>query len=346
MSTCLKHGILGKAPLRLGLAGGGTDVPPYCDEFGGQVLNATISLFARVSIRPKKSEGVTIELVDIGEKLSYTTLPLPMDGPDVLLAGCYNYLRELATQNKDRPCIISSWLDVPPGSGLGSSSTLMVAAVGALSKWFGIEFSKDEIADVAFYIERIFLKFAGGKQDQYAATFGGFNFLEFGPGENVKVDRLNLSPSVINKLESHMIIANLGTSRISSLIIEEQQKNIKQKNEIVFEAMDKLKQYAREMKRGLESGDIEIVGKLLDAGWRFKKKLARSISSREIDLLVEWLLKKGASGVKISGAGGGGFIIISTKPENRFEVVRALKKWNITPWPFSFVFKGVEVFGE
>ncbi len=339
--------IYAKAPLRLGLAGGGTDVSPYCDIFGGVVLNATISLFARVIIRTTSDNVIVTELVDSGQHFIYPPrLPLPETNPDRLITGVYNYLARRLELERPPTGIITSWVEVPPGSGLGSSSTLTVALVGAISRLFRLPLGKYDIANIAYEIERNYLGFAGGRQDQYAAAFGGFNFCEFGPGERVVINPLGLPPTTINALETHLILFNLGTSRLSSAIIQEQIENVKKEQKKPLEAMHFLKDQAIRLKEALLQGKIEVVGDLLYEGWLYKKQMAKSISNPYIEEVIEAALKAGARGAKISGAGGGGFLLLFVDIDQRYQVMKILKNFKGEIVNFCFIDKGLEVWEE
>jgi len=336
--------VAAKAPLRLGLAGGGTDVSPFSEEYGGVVVNATISLFARVLITPSQDKYLKIQLSDLGLDFTYPLgEEIPTSGPDRLVAGVYNVLRKEAGKQRELPCNITTWIDVPPGSGLGSSSTLVVTLIGALSSWFGLCFNPYEIAELAFYVEREYLGLAGGKQDQYAAVFGGFNYLEFGPGRRIVVEHLDLPRRVINSLESRMVLTNLGTSRFSSQIINAQIKNVQLKQKKTLEALHFAKLQAISLKNKLLAGDVKEVGKILYEGWQYKKRFAASITNPAIEKLIREILDAGAIGGKISGAGGGGFMMIFVEEKNRYQVIQQLKKRNLDIFPFTFVERGLEI---
>ena len=195
-----------KAPLRIGLAGGGTDVSPYCDLYGGAILNATISLYAYATIEPNDTQEIIIEAVDRSESLQYAWLPeLPIDGTLDLAKGAYNHLVKKygAVPSGFK---LSTIVDAPAGSGLGSSSTLMVAIIGVFAEWLNLPFGEYDIAQMAYDIERVELSMAGGKQDQYAATFGGVNFMEFYDNNKVIVNPLRIKPEYLNELENNLLL--------------------------------------------------------------------------------------------------------------------------------------------
>ena len=315
-----------KAPLRLGLAGGGTDVSPYSDEFGGAVLNTTISLFAYATIEPRENGKIIFNSLDRKETCEIESKEtLEVSEPFILFKSIYNRIVRDFTK---RPLSfeLSTYVDAPPGSGLGTSSTLVVAVIGAFAEWLRLPLGEYDIAHLAFEIERITLGMAGGKQDQYSATFGGFNFIEFYASDRVIVNPLRIKEKYINELEFNLLLYFTGASRISSKIIETQSRNVIQKNQKSIEAMHKLKEQAIMMKEAILKGHLDEIGKILDFGWHYKKQMAEEITNPQIDEIYEEVVKAGATGGKISGAGGGGFMIFYCPKNTRYKVIEAAKK--------------------
>ncbi len=333
--------IRARAPLRIGLAGGGTDVSPYSDLYGGAILNATISIFAHATIIPDSLDKVRIESWDLQESKTYRkTKKLPIDGHLDLIKGCHNKI--FAEHKGKLPSYgISTHVDVPKGSGLGASSTVTVATVGAYSEWLKIPMGEYDLARIAYDIERNDLMIAGGKQDQYAATFGGFNFMEFYADNKVIVNPLRIRPEYIQELELNILLYYTGTSRLSSTIIEKQSSNFTDKKEQSLDAAHKLKEQAVLMKEALLTGKLKSIGELLDYGWQQKKKTALGITSPAIDEIYEVALKNGATGGKISGAGGGGFLMLYAPGNTRFKVIKALESLGGLFKPFNFVQQGM-----
>lgn len=314
-----------KAPLRIGLAGGGTDVSPYCDLYGGAILNATISLYAYATIEPLTVPQVIIEALDRNEGVVYDMADeLPIDGTLDLATGAYNHIvRKYGPMPSGFR--LSTVVDAPAGSGLGSSSTLMVAIIGVFAEWLNLPLGEYDIAHMAYDIERVELAMAGGKQDQYAATFGGVNFMEFYDGNKVIVNPLRIKPEYLYELENNLLLYFTATSRLSSTIIEAQSKNVTEKNQQSIDAMHHLKEQARMMKEALLKGNIHEIGGILDYGFRFKKQMAKGISNDTMDEIYEAALKAGATGGKISGAGGGGFMMFYCPGNTRYEVQKTLE---------------------
>lgn len=313
-----------KAPLRIGLAGGGTDVSPYSDMYGGAILNATISLYARAAIEPISEKKVLFECADRGETLTCeATFPLPLDGKLDILKGVINRV----AQDYGIPSgfKLTTFVDAPAGSGLGTSSTLVVAVLGAFAEWLKLPLGEYDMAHLAYVIEREDLKQAGGKQDQYAATFGGVNFMEFYDGDKVIVNPLRIKEKYLDELENNLVLYYTSTSRLSSSIISEQQKNVHDKKEASIEAMHHLKEQAVMMKEALLRGSIDKIGDILDFGFQHKKNMAKGITNSQLDDIYEAAKRAGASGGKISGAGGGGFMIFYCPGNTRYNVVAALK---------------------
>jgi D-glycero-alpha-D-manno-heptose-7-phosphate kinase len=329
-----------KAPLRIGLAGGGTDVSPYSDEFGGAILNATLSLNAYASIEPMQEGGIVIEALDRKEKQRFEWAnELPINGTLDLLKGVYNRIQKDygITQKNFK---LSTYVDAPAGSGLGTSSTLVVAILGAFVEMLNLPLGDYDIAHYAYEIERNDLQLAGGKQDQYAATFGGVNFMEFF-GDRVIVNPLRIRQEYINELENNLLLYFTSTSRESATIIKEQQKNVTQKKESSIEAMHQLKEQAKMMKEALLRGNLNEIGHILDFGFEQKRKMAHNISNEAIENIYEAAKKSGATGGKISGAGGGGFMIFYCPGNSRYQVMETLNNFGGTIKPYQLTQYGL-----
>ncbi len=318
--------IRSKAPLRIGLAGGGSDVSPYSDLYGGAILNATVSLYAYATIIPRNDGKIIIHASDKKERLVYnTTSELPIDGTLDLLKGIYNRVVKNFT-HEALSFELTTFVDAPPGSGMGTSSTLVTAVLGAFAEWLKLPLGEYDIAHLAYQIEREDLAMAGGKQDQYAATFGGVNFMEFYKDDKVIVNPLRIRSKVLNELAYNLVLFNTDTSRVSADIIKKQQKNVTQKNEVSIQAMHNIKKQAVLMKEALLKEDLDKIGELLQYGYEFKKQMAKGIATPYMEDLYQTALQAGATGGKISGAGGGGFMFFYCPENTRFDVIKALEK--------------------
>ena len=316
-----------KAPLRLGLAGGGTDVSPFSDEYGGAILNATISLAAHASIEPLTEQEIQLESLDQKQQQNFAwSKELPINGELDLLKGVYNRISKDYTL-PETGFKLSTFVDAPAGSGLGTSSTLVVAIIGAFTEWLKLPLGDYDIAHYAYEIERNDLKLAGGKQDQYAATFGGVNFMEFYAADKVIVNPLRIRSQYLHELQNNIVLYFTSTSRESATIIKEQQKNVNEKNAQSIEAMQQLKEQARMMKEALLKGRLNEIGEILDFGFRQKRLMAHNISNNSIEDIYNGAKKAGAMGGKISGAGGGGFMIFYCPANTRYKVIETLNSF-------------------
>jgi D-glycero-alpha-D-manno-heptose-7-phosphate kinase len=332
-----------RAPLRLGLAGGGTDVSPYCDQYGGQVLNATINHYAYCTIEPLNEALVEFHALDVDLIEKHPAAPYlsPEDGLS-LHRDTYNLVVERFNGGKSLDFRMFTRSDAPPGSGLGSSSTLVVAMVRAYCEWLRLPLGEYDVARFAFEVERLRLKQTGGRQDQYAAAFGGVNFIEFHAEERVLVNPLRVKSWIINEFESSLVLFDSSISRVSSRIIEEQISRVRDHECGAIEATHRLKEDAMQMKEALLKGDMSRIGQVLNRSWESKKQLASSISSSALDETIAAARKAGALAAKISGAGGGGFMMFLVEPSRRIELERALAKRSGRLLPFRFSFEGAE----
>jgi D-glycero-alpha-D-manno-heptose-7-phosphate kinase len=333
--------IRSKAPLRLGLAGGGTDVTPFSELYGGAILNATINMYAYATIQPRSDNRIVLNSMDKKKFYNLDSAEhLAIDGNLNLLKGIYNRIvRDYS--KKPLSFELSTYVDAPPGSGLGTSSTLVVAIVGAFAEWLNLPMGEYDLAHLAYEIERNDLGMAGGKQDQYAATFGGVNFMEFSSDDKVIVNPLKIKEKYLDELAHNLVLYHTGTSRLSSKIIEQQTKNVLAKDVKSLEAMFKLKEQAVMMKDAILMGELDKIGEILDFGWQFKKNLADGVSNASIDEIYRTAIKNGATGGKVSGAGGGGFMFFYCPGNSRSNVIESLKKFGGHSKRYEFTSKGL-----
>jgi D-glycero-alpha-D-manno-heptose-7-phosphate kinase len=317
----------GRAPLRLGLGGGGTDVDPYSSEFGGRVLNATIDKYAyafaergaegKLCFRsPDRDRAVETEIGDVASLQD--SFPLHV--------AVYRRVVEEFHGGVPFPLDLATQVDAPPGSGLGSSSALVVAMLLTTSELVGASLGPYELARMAWEIERVDLGQAGGWQDHYAAAFGGFNFMESRRDGEVVVNPLRIRTSVIAELEASLLLYFGGVSRLSSEVIAEQQRNVVDRDEDALEATHAIRAEALEMKDYLVVGDIPGFAESLLRGWEAKKRLATRISNPEIERAYQVAHSHGMIAGKVSGAGGGGFLMMIVDPRRRIEVSRGLQE--------------------
>lgn len=333
--------IRSKAPLRIGLAGGGTDVSPYSDVYGGAILNTTIDLYAYASLEPLESGHIEFCIDGTDKVLSVASeKQLVLVEGFELFIGVYNRI----VKQFDLELLsfrLTSYIEAPQGSGLGTSSTIVVSLIGAFVEWLKLPLGKYDIAHLAYDIERVDLNMSGGKQDQYSATFGGINFMEFLAGDKVIVNPLQLKEEIVQELEFNLLLYFTATQRLSATIINEQVKNVNEKNEKSIEAMHNLKEQAQQMKDSLLRGELQEIGKILHFGWENKKRIAHSISNTLIDTTYETALKHGATGGKISGAGGGGFMFFFCPGVTKMKVARAIENLGGKVQSFKFTKDGL-----
>ncbi len=333
--------IRSKAPLRLGLAGGGTDVSPFADLYGGSILNATINLYAHATIIPNDNNTIELIALDQDKRQSHdSSLNLELDGQLDLLKGVYN---RIAKDYLDKPLsfTLQTHVDAPPGSGLGSSSTLVVAIIGAFAHWLKLPLGEYDVAHLAYEIERIELGLAGGRQDQYAATFGGFNFMEFYKDDKVIVNPLRIKTKYVNELQNNMVLFYTGTSRESATIIDKQASAINKNAQEQIDATLMVKEQSVKMKEALLRGELDKIGHILNVGWEHKKRMAEGITNSEIEMMYKTAMDAGANGGKISGAGGGGFMFFYCPNNTRYEVIKAISKLNVKVTSYEFAMSGL-----
>lgn len=318
-----------RAPLRLGLAGGGTDVSPYCDTYGGYVLNATIDRYAYAVIKLLDEPCVRFVATDQQmEKVKLLDEPLALNGKLDLHKAVYNEMMQRYNHGKAIPLELSTFCDAPAGSGLGSSSTLVVVMVRAFAELLNLPLDDYTIAQLAYKIERIDCGLQGGRQDQYSATFGGFNFMEFYAEDRAVINSLRIKNWIICELEASLVLFYTGVSRESAKIIADQSSNVQSGAVDALEAMHGIKREALVMKECLLRGDFDGIVESMRQGWESKKRSARTVSNPHIEEIYEAAMAAGALAGKVSGAGGGGFMMFFVPPDHRMDVIRTLERYN------------------
>lgn len=331
-----------KAPLRIGLAGGGTDVSPYSDIYGGAILNATLSLYANATIEPINEDKIILEAIDRNEEQQFIwSETLPINGTLDLLKGVFNRIQK-DYKLKKQGFRLSTYVDAPAGSGLGTSSTLVVAIIGAFVEMLRLPLGEYDMAHYAYEIERKDLGLAGGRQDQYAATFGGVNYMEFFGEDKVIVNPLRVKQEHLFELENNLLLYYTATSRESAEIIKKQSRNVTEKKESSIEAMHHLKEQAQMMKEALLKGKLNDIGEILDFGFQQKRKMAEGISNPQLEDIYGAAKKAGATGGKISGAGGGGFMIFYCPGNNKYKVIKSLENFGGRQRNYQFVEHGLK----
>ena len=325
--------IRSRAPLRISFCGGGTDVPPYPEQYGGCVLSCAIDKYAFVSLRSRADETIRVHSSDLRRVVEFRSRAPALDGTIDLAQTIFN---RFGTHSLD--CYMSS--DAPPGSGLGSSSAMIVALIAALARREARSLSDYEMAELAYAVERHDLNIAGGMQDQYEATFGGFNFIEF-TKDGVLVNPLRISEDALNELHCHLLLCYTGGTRVSSNILAEQTANVVSHQRDVMASLAELKTLTIELKRALLQNHFVEFGEILDRAWHLKKRLASGISNDAIDELYDIAKNSGAIGGKLLGAGGGGFLLIFAPFTRRDKIRERLEARGGKVVDFQFDPRGV-----
>ena len=322
--------IRGRAPLRVSFGGGGTDVEPFCVEQGGAIIGSTINKYAYCSIVPRTDDEIIVHSLDFDMTVKYNAREnFVYDGKlDLVKAS-------LKAMDIKQGCEVYLECDAPPGSGLGTSSTVMVALLAAMARWKGVEMDAYRLADLAYEVERKDLGIEGGYQDQYGATFGGFNFIEFHGRGDVVVNPLRIKKDIIHELQYNLLLCYTGNIHVSANIIKDQVKNYTDRD--AFAAMCEVKALAYAMKDELLKGNLHSFGKLLDYGWQSKKRMSSKITSPQIDELYEEAIKAGALGGKLLGAGGGGYLLMYCPYNVRHKVAARMEQvgGQLADWNFE-----------
>lgn len=331
-----------RAPLRVSFAGGGTDVAPFPQREGGAVLSATIGSYAYATLRPRSDGHITVESHDYGTSIGYDVgTPLVLDGTLDLPKAAIARIMTLEGAIRSDGFDLFLHTNAPPGSGLGSSSAVMVAVIDLVARHCGLDLGPHEIAELAYRLEREDLQIPGGYQDQYAAAFGGFNFMEFRQDGDVVVNPLRIRPDTVHELEHNMLLAYTGRTRVSDHIIEDQVSRYEMGNEDAVAGLRAQRDLADAMRVALLRGKVDEIGHLLGQAWQQKQKMSSRITTPLIAEAVDTALGCGAFGGKVTGAGGGGHMIFICEFERRHVVADELIRLGLSVSEFTFTKHGV-----
>ncbi|WP_068258383.1 GHMP family kinase ATP-binding protein [Janibacter limosus] len=331
-----------RAPLRVSFAGGGTDVAPFPQREGGAVLSATIGSYAYATLRPRSDGHITVESHDYGTSIGYDVgTPLVLDGTLDLPKAAIARIMTLEGAIRSDGFDLFLHTNAPPGSGLGSSSAVMVAVIDLVARHCGLDLGPHEIAELAYRLEREDLQIPGGYQDQYAAAFGGFNFMEFRQDGDVVVNPLRIRPDTVHELEHNMLLAYTGRTRVSDHIIEDQVSRYEMGNEDAVAGLRAQRDLADAMRVALLRGKVDEIGHLLGQAWQQKQKMSSRITTPLIAEAVDTALGCGAFGGKVTGAGGGGHMIFICEFEKRHVVADELIRLGLSVSEFTFTKHGV-----
>jgi len=298
--------IITRTPLRVGLVGGGTDLPDYYREHGGRVLNAAIDKYVYVVVKQRFDDDIYV---------NYSSKEIVSRVEDLQ----HELVREALHMTGIRGGVeITTLSDIPSsgGSGLGSSSAVTVGLLQALFTYQGRQLTAEELADRACAIEIDRCRKPIGKQDQYAAAYGGVCDIRFGPGDGVVVDQLALTPQIRRKVQEELLLFFTGVTRSANSILSEQTANIADR----LPQLHQLRDLAGEAANGLRDGDVDALGVAMNKSWAAKRELASGVSTSQIDEAVEAAISAGATGAKVTGAGGGGFLLVVCPLESQRRV--------------------------
>jgi len=328
-----------RAPLRISFAGGITDMPSYYVEHGGAVLVSTINRYTLVTLRPREDSEVHIHSIDFDQIVKYHVDEEPIH--DGILDLAKVAVRRLNSHGRRTGLDMYLQSDAPAGSGLGGSASLTVAVLGALGHALGVRMDNYQMAELAYTIERVDLRISGGKQDQYAAVFGGFNLIEFGR-DAIVVNPLRIPAHILNDLESHLLLCYTGKTRLSAGLIDRQEQLYRQGRAETTSGLHALRQLAYDIKDYLLKGHLDQFAEALDAAWVSKRKVNPDITDSHIDEMYHVARGSGALGGKLLGAGGGGYLLLFCQVDKKRSVRERLEKLGGQFADFSFTTEGLQ----
>ena len=328
-----------RSPVRISFGGGGTDLPAYYQQNGGAVLSTAINKYFYTVLGTRTDQSIQIISSDLRiceTWRDFQSVQIPDGGLEIPVA----VLKDL-----DREVCVDLFLasEIPPGTGLGSSASVCVNVLKTLTTYLHLPLSKQDLAEGAFHVARNVLHRHVGKQDEYAAAYGGLNFIEFLPDGGARVESIDPGHAVMTELQNSLLLFFTGSAHHSWNILAEQERSTEQGSRRPIEALHEIKELAYRMRDALRSGDLPRFANMLDEGWRAKKRVSNKISNSRIDALYELSLRNGALGGKITGAGGGGFLLLFCEPQHQDRLRHALAAEGLHEMTFSFDFQGAQV---
>ena len=328
-----------RSPVRISFGGGGTDLPAYYQEYGGAVLSAAINKYFYTFLGRRSDQCIQIISSDLrlceGWR-DFASLQIHDGGLEIPVAVLKHLNREVYVD-----LFLAS--EIPPGTGLGSSASVCVNVLKTLTTYLQLPLSKQDLAENAFFVARNLLQHHVGKQDEYAAAFGGLNFIEFLPDETSRIQAIAPVPSVMSELQNSLLLFFTGAAHHSWGILQEQEKATQERNRKPLEALHQIKQLGYRMRDALKAGDLRGFASLLHESWMAKKRVSPKISNSRIDAVYELAIENGALGGKITGAGGGGFLLLYCESQNQDQVRRSLQGQGLKEMSFTFDFQGAHV---
>lgn len=318
-----------RAPVRISFGGGGSDLTHFFSKSNGAVINATISIYSHACLKKRNDKRVIIKSRDLNESIDEDNLELALRKESKL--DLIQSLIKLISPKHGFELEIYS--DFPPNSGLGGSSAISAAVLGCFNEFRQDPWDTYELSELAFQAERLNLNIAGGWQDQYACTFGGFNFIEFNKDNNI-IHPLRIQRSTKLELEENLVLCDTGVSHNSGNIHSDQKENMK--NQDIDDLVKNNVDLTYKIKNQLLKGKLNDFGNSLDKAWESKRKFSSKISSPEIDFIYNAAKENGAIGGKLLGAGGGGFFLFYITPFKRQKLIKKLKSMNLNIFRFNF----------
>jgi D-glycero-alpha-D-manno-heptose-7-phosphate kinase len=328
-----------RSPVRISFGGGGTDLPAYYEQFDGAVLNTAINKYFYTILGRRCDECIQIISSDLRVCESWrglSAVEIEGSGLEIPVAALKYLGREMYVD-----LFLAS--EIPPGTGLGSSASVCVNVLKTLTSYLQMPLSKHDLAETAFHIARNVLQRHVGKQDEYAAAFGGMNFIEFLADGSTRVQAVDLGPATITELQNSLLLFFTGAAHHSWGILAEQEQSTRANSRKPIEALHEIKDLAYRMREALKTGDLRNFASLLHESWLSKRRISANVSNSRIDALYDLALKNGAVGGKITGAGGGGFLLLYCEPPRQPDVRRALADEGLKEMTFSFDFQGAQV---
>ena len=325
-----------KAPVRVSFSGGGSDLTHYfMSSNSGAVINATISLYCHATLRPRNDKKIIINSFDLDETIEYQHLDNMLSRDDSF--GLFRSLIKLIKPDYGFDLTVKS--DFPSGSGLGGSSSVMVAVLGCFNEFRRDKWNDYELSEIAFQAERFDMGISGGWQDQYATVFGGFNFIEFKKDNNL-IHPLRLQDKTILELEESLVLFEISSGRSSGSIHDSQK--ITMQDSTIQDLVRKNVDHSYNMKEKILKGKLRDFGLGLDIAWKLKRQFSNKISNDKLDELYSYAIEKGALGGKLLGAGGGGFFIFFVENFSKNSFLRSMKQRGYTETRFQFDDKGMQ----
>ena len=328
---------IGTSPVRISLAGGGTDMPEYYEKYGGNVVSSTISLFTYLMLKPRNDDSFQAFSTDFAIHQSKTTYKkLKAKTGTEIAVSVIKYLNF----KNGTDFVIGS--DVQPGSGLGASSSLTVNFMNTISKLQKKNFSKKQIAEKSFFVERNLLLHPIGKQDDYIASYGGLNYIKFSKN-NITVTPIQLKKSKSEELQNNLLLFFIGTTRKSATVLSKQLKKTKNLDPLTLNSLHKVNALAKDLFKALKRSDLTNIGEILNEGWMEKKNFTKEVSNPRIDKIYSNAIKKGAIGGKLTGAGAGGHMLFYCEPNKQRSVRNEMKRLGLKHVDFNFYPNGAKV---